>query len=71
MSFLLNKIICLTLAALAGSQLRTGNLENQNDGEEHKNQNSNSNTETISMTIPDDLIGCVVGRGGSKIVEIQ
>jgi len=56
---------------LAGSQLRTGNRQNRNGGGEHKNQNSNSNTETISMTVPNDLIGCVIGRRGSKIAEIR
>jgi poly(rC)-binding protein 2/3/4 len=58
------------LAALAGSQLRTGNRQNRNGGD-HKNQNSNSNTETVSMTVPNDLIGCVIGRRGSKIAEIR
>lgn len=57
------------MAALAGSQLRTGNRQNRNG--DHKNQNSNSNTETISMTVPNDLIGCVIGRRGSKIAEIR
>ncbi|XP_029341185.1 poly(rC)-binding protein 3-like [Acyrthosiphon pisum] len=60
-----------TLAALAGSQLRTGNRQNRNGGGEHKNQNSNSNSETISMTVPNVLIGCVIGRRGSKIAEIK
>lgn len=59
------------LAALAGSQLRTGNRQNRNSGGDHKNQNSNSNSETISMTVPNDLIGCVIGRRGSKIAEIR
>lgn len=58
------------MAALAGSQLRTGNRQNRNSGD-HKNQNSNSNNETISMTVPNDLIGCVIGRRGSKIAEIR
>lgn len=61
----------LALAALAGSQLRTGNRQNRNSGGDHKNQNSNSNSETISMTVPNDLIGCVIGRRGSKIAEIR
>lgn len=65
-----NKKIILALAALAGSQLRTGNRQNRNGGD-HKNQNSNSNTETVSMTVPNDLIGCVIGRRGSKIAEIR
>lgn len=59
------------MAALAGSQLRTGNRQNRNSGGDHKNQNSNSNHETISMTVPNDLIGCVIGRRGSKIAEIR
>jgi len=61
----------LALAALAGSQLRTANRQNQNVSGEHKKQNAKSNIETISMTVPNDLIGCVIGKRGSKIADIR
>lgn len=50
------------LAALAGSQLRTNN-------------NNRSVTQVQSqsheMTVPNDLIGCIIGKGGTKIAEIR
>jgi len=49
------------LAALAGSQLRTSNSRNQ----------QNSNTQTHEMTVPNELIGCIIGKGGTKIAEIR
>ncbi|XP_056629903.1 poly(rC)-binding protein 3 isoform X3 [Diorhabda carinulata] len=49
------------LAALAGSQLRTTNARNQ----------QNSNQQTHEMTVPNELIGCVIGKGGTKIAEIR
>ncbi|XP_054279398.1 poly(rC)-binding protein 3-like isoform X1 [Macrosteles quadrilineatus] len=50
------------LAALAGSQLRTNNP--------NRNQ-QNSNQQTHEMTVPNDLIGCIIGKGGTKIAEIR
>lgn len=49
------------LAALAGSQLRTANTRNQ----------QNSNQQTHEMTVPNELIGCIIGKGGTKIAEIR
>lgn len=49
------------LAALAGSQLRTANSRNQ----------QNSNSQTHEMTVPNELIGCIIGKGGTKIAEIR
>lgn len=49
------------LAALAGSQLRTSNNRNQ----------QNSNQQTHEMTVPNELIGCIIGKGGTKIAEIR
>ncbi|XP_030762032.1 poly(rC)-binding protein 3 isoform X4 [Sitophilus oryzae] len=49
------------LAALAGSQLRTSNTRNQ----------QNSNQQTHEMTVPNELIGCIIGKGGTKIAEIR
>lgn len=49
------------LAALAGSQLRSSNNRNQ----------QNSNQQTHEMTVPNELIGCIIGKGGTKIAEIR
>ncbi|KAJ8976343.1 hypothetical protein NQ317_009795 [Molorchus minor] len=49
------------LAALAGSQLRTSNPRNQ----------QSSNQQTHEMTVPNELIGCIIGKGGTKIAEIR
>uniref|UniRef100_T1ISR9 K Homology domain-containing protein n=1 Tax=Strigamia maritima TaxID=126957 RepID=T1ISR9_STRMM len=32
---------------------------------------SNTQTQTHEMTIPNDLIGCIIGKGGAKINEIR
>ncbi|KAL0271188.1 UNVERIFIED_CONTAM: hypothetical protein PYX00_008360 [Menopon gallinae] len=50
------------LAALAGSQLRTNNPG--------RNQQGNSQ-QTHEMTVPNELIGCIIGKGGTKIAEIR
>ncbi|KAL3278584.1 hypothetical protein HHI36_016129 [Cryptolaemus montrouzieri] len=49
------------LAALAGSQLRTASSRNQ----------QNTNQQTHEMTVPNELIGCIIGKGGTKIAEIR
>uniref|UniRef100_A0A336MBM9 CSON014746 protein n=1 Tax=Culicoides sonorensis TaxID=179676 RepID=A0A336MBM9_CULSO len=48
------------LAALAGSQLRTAN-----------NRSQAATTQSHEMTVPNDLIGCIIGKGGTKIAEIR
>ncbi|XP_077297955.1 poly(rC)-binding protein mub isoform X3 [Arctopsyche grandis] len=50
------------LAALAGSQLRTSS---QNRNQPPSNQQSHE------MTVPNELIGCIIGKGGTKIAEIR
>ncbi|VVC24568.1 Hypothetical protein CINCED_3A004434 [Cinara cedri] len=49
------------LAALAGSQLRGGGVSSKN---------SQQNI-THEMAIPNDIIGCIIGKGGTKIAEIR
>ncbi|XP_061711233.1 poly(rC)-binding protein 3 isoform X4 [Cydia pomonella] len=51
-----------TLAALAGSQLRTSN--------QSRNQPA-TNQQSHEMTVPNELIGCIIGKGGTKIAEIR
>ena len=61
-----NKIEVLSisaLAALAGSQLRTNNQNRQ--------QQPQANNQTQEMTVPNELIGCIIGKGGTKIAEIR
>lgn len=48
------------MAALAGSQLRTAN-----------NRNQTATSQSHEMTVPNDLIGCIIGKGGTKIAEIR
>jgi polyribonucleotide nucleotidyltransferase len=55
-------VVLAALAALAGSQLRTNNP--------NRNQ-QNTNQQTHEMTVPNDLIGCIIGKGGTKIAEIR
>ncbi|XP_039749983.1 poly(rC)-binding protein 3 isoform X2 [Pararge aegeria] len=50
------------LAALAGSQLRTSN--------QTRNQPA-ANQQSHEMTVPNELIGCIIGKGGTKIAEIR
>ncbi|XP_050434459.1 poly(rC)-binding protein 3-like [Adelges cooleyi] len=49
------------LAALAGSQLRGGGVGSKNT-QQHI---------THEMAIPNDIIGCIIGKGGTKIAEIR
>ncbi|XP_066595835.1 poly(rC)-binding protein 3 isoform X4 [Prorops nasuta] len=50
------------LAALAGSQLRSSNTNRQQPA---------ANNQTHEMTVPNELIGCIIGKGGTKIAEIR
>ncbi|XP_033213473.1 poly(rC)-binding protein 3 isoform X3 [Belonocnema kinseyi] len=59
----LNPADCsLALAALAGSQLRTSNTNRQQPA---------ANNQTHEMTVPNELIGCIIGKAGTKIAEIR
>lgn len=51
------------LAALAGSQLRNNQPNNRNQ--------SSGGQQTHEMSVPNDLIGCIIGKGGTKIAEIR
>uniref|UniRef100_A0A8D9BMT1 Poly(RC)-binding protein 3 n=1 Tax=Cacopsylla melanoneura TaxID=428564 RepID=A0A8D9BMT1_9HEMI len=54
------------LAALAGSQLRTTNPPRT-----PQPPTTQSSSSTQEMTVPNDLIGCIIGKGGTKIFEIR
>lgn len=51
----------VALAALAGSQLRTNNNRSVTQVQSQSHE----------MTVPNDLIGCIIGKGGTKIAEIR
>lgn len=53
------------LATLAGSQIRDHHHHRGRDG------SRDGSTQTFEMSIPNDLIGCIIGKGGSKIAEIR
>jgi len=57
--------VCIALAALAGSQLRS------NSSGTNINNRSGGGQQTHEMTVPNDLIGCIIGKGGTKIAEIR
>ena len=54
------------LATLAGSQIRGDRRES---GRDHHDRGGS--TQNYEMSIPNDLIGCIIGKGGSKIAEIR
>ncbi|XP_034247728.1 poly(rC)-binding protein 3 isoform X5 [Thrips palmi] len=63
-------------AALAGSQLRTNHPTRQQGGANPPAQAGNgappqTGTQTHEMTVPNELIGCIIGKGGTKIAEIR
>ncbi|XP_041971059.1 poly(rC)-binding protein 3 isoform X4 [Aricia agestis] len=60
----LNPAVCAlpALAALAGSQLRTGNQARSQPAAAQQSH---------EMTVPNELIGCIIGKGGTKIAEIR
>ncbi|XP_026682038.1 far upstream element-binding protein 2-like [Diaphorina citri] len=70
------------LAALASSQLKTNHMprnQNQNQNQHNRNNrdgpsqktNQQQNQITKEMTVPNELIGAVIGKGGTKIFEIR
>ncbi|XP_065074996.1 poly(rC)-binding protein 3 isoform X8 [Ochlerotatus camptorhynchus] len=56
-----SSVSTVALAALAGSQLRTNNNRNVTQVQSQSHE----------MTVPNDLIGCIIGKGGTKIAEIR
>lgn len=56
------------LAALAGSQLRTNNNRN---AVAQAAAAAQVQSQSHEMTVPNDLIGCIIGKGGTKIAEIR
>jgi poly(rC)-binding protein 2/3/4 len=59
------------IATLAGSQLRDRRGGSGGGGDRDDARSGGSNTQTYEMAIPNDMIGCIIGKGGSKIAEIR
>ncbi|XP_060858155.1 poly(rC)-binding protein 3-like isoform X1 [Metopolophium dirhodum] len=59
------------LTALAGSQLRASNRLNHIVSGEQYDKNSNSDIDTTTINVPNGLIGCIIGKRGSKIAKIR
>ena len=61
------------IASLAGTQIR----ENRHRDRDHDDRNhgghggDRGSTTTYEMSIANDMIGCIIGKGGSKIAEIR
>jgi len=64
--------IAAALAALAGSQLRSTHPTRQQGGGAAGNGGPpQGGAQTHEMTVPNELIGCIIGKGGTKIAEIR
>lgn len=50
----------VAIAAIAASTLQNSS-----------SRNTNIQQKTYEMTVPNDLIGCIIGKGGNKIAEIR
>lgn len=59
------------IATLAGSQLTGRDRRGGGGGNDREESRGSSNTQTYEMSIPNDMIGCIIGKGGSKIAEIR
>jgi heterogeneous nuclear rnp K-like protein 2 len=54
--------------------VRTGNgtdFSNNNQDYERQNFLNDPNVRTQNISIPSDMVGCIIGKGGSKISEIR
>merc|ERR1711976_311073 len=66
------------IASLAGSQIRDNRRDNRDrddrggggGGGSGSGSNSSSST-SFEIYVPNDMIGCIIGKGGSKIAEIR
>ena len=38
---------------------------------QHQQGRQQTTQQTHEMTVPNELIGCIIGKGGSKIAEIR
>jgi len=54
------------IASLAGSQIRDNRRNSDRD-----HDRSGSSSTSFEIYVPNDMIGCIIGKGGSKIAEIR
>jgi len=59
------------IASLAGSQIREGRSRSDRDDGGRGGGGSGGSTSTHEMSIANEMIGCIIGKGGSKIAEIR
>ena len=64
------------IASLAGTQIREnrhrGGMDRDHDDRGHGGHGGDrGSTSTYEMSIANDMIGCIIGKGGSKIAEIR
>ena len=64
------------IASLAGTQIREnrhrGGMDRDHDDRGHGGHGGDrGSTTTYEMSIANDMIGCIIGKGGSKIAEIR
>merc|ERR1712038_415481 len=64
------------IASLAGTQIREnrhrGGMDRDHDDRGHGSHSGDrGSTTTYEMSIANDMIGCIIGKGGSKIAEIR
>ena len=65
------------IASLAGTQIREnrhrGGMDRDHDDRGHGSHGGDrgGSTTTHEMSIANDMIGCIIGKGGSKIAEIR
>lgn len=57
------------IASLAGSQIRD-NRRSDRDRDDRGGSGGSSST-SYEIYVPNDMIGCIIGKGGSKIAEIR
>jgi len=58
------------IASLAGSQIRD-NRRGERDRDDGRPGGSGSSSTSFEIYVPNDMIGCIIGKGGSKIAEIR
>jgi hypothetical protein len=66
----------LAIFSLSGSQIRDRRDSSRDHGDRgggggDSRSSSSNNAPPAEMSIPNDLIGCIIGKGGSKIAEIR
>eukprot|EP00093_Oithona_nana_P013770 13770.XXX_15006_16572_1 [CDS] Oithona nana genome sequencing. len=64
------------IASLAGSQIRDNRRDNRDredrgGGGGGSSGSSSSSSTSFEIFVPNDMIGCIIGKGGSKIAEIR